>query len=45
MRGLQKQIDDDPHAAPVLRLLKERAERILKDLEERNPTTDVCSRH
>lgn len=38
VRGLQKQIDDDPVAAPVLQPLKERAERILKDLEERKTT-------
>ncbi len=38
MRGLQKEIDDDPDAAPVLQPLKERAERILKDLEKRKTT-------
>ncbi|NUM56755.1 MAG: HsdR family type I site-specific deoxyribonuclease [Candidatus Hydrogenedentes bacterium] len=38
VRGLQKQIDDDPAAAPVLQPLKERAERILKDLEDRKTT-------
>jgi type I restriction enzyme R subunit len=32
VRGLQKEIDDDPNAAPVLQPLKDRAERILKDL-------------
>lgn len=35
VRGLQKEIDDDPGAAPVLQPLKDRAERILKDLENR----------
>lgn len=38
VRGLQKEMDDDPAAAPVLQPLKERAERILKDLEERKTT-------
>ncbi|MDR1463603.1 MAG: HsdR family type I site-specific deoxyribonuclease [Azoarcus sp.] len=38
VRGLQQEIDDDPNAAPVLQPLKERAERILKDLEERKTT-------
>jgi len=38
VRGLQKEIDDDPAAAPVLHPLKDRAERILKDLEERKTT-------
>lgn len=38
VRGLQKEIDDDPNNAPVLQPLKERAERILKDLENRNVT-------
>jgi type I restriction enzyme R subunit len=35
VRGLQKEIDDDPAAAPVLQPLKDRAERILKDMEDR----------
>ncbi|MNJ51592.1 hypothetical protein D3C77_469020 [compost metagenome] len=35
VRGLQHDIDEDPTAAPVLQPLKDRAERILKDLEER----------
>lgn len=35
VRGLQKELDDDPTAAPVLHPLKERADRILKDLESR----------
>ena len=38
VRGLQKEIDDDANAAPVLQPLKDRAERILKDLENRNTT-------
>lgn len=38
VRGLQKEIDDNAEAAPVLQPLKERAERILKDLENRNTT-------
>jgi type I restriction enzyme R subunit len=36
VRGLHKEIDEDPNAAPILQPLKERAERILKDLESRN---------
>lgn len=38
VRGLQKEIDDDPNAAPVLQPLKDRAERILKDMEDRKVT-------
>lgn len=38
VRGLQKQIDDNAEAAAVLQPLKDRAERILKDLENRNTT-------
>ena len=38
VRGLQHEIDEDPAAAPVLQPLKDRAERILKDLEERRTT-------
>jgi type I restriction enzyme R subunit len=38
VRGLQREIDDDPGAAPVLQPLKDRAERILKDLENRTTT-------
>ena len=38
VRGLQQEIEDDPDAAPVLQPLKERAERILKDLENRKTT-------
>lgn len=35
VRGLQKEIDEDPSRAPVLQPLKDRAERILQDLESR----------
>lgn len=35
VRGLQQEIDEDPAAAAVLQPLKERADRILKDLEDR----------
>ncbi len=38
VRGLQKEIDDDPGEAPILQPLKVRAERILKDLESRRTT-------
>ncbi len=38
VRGLQQEIDENPTAAPVLQPLKERAERILKDMEERKTT-------
>jgi type I restriction enzyme, R subunit len=38
VRGLQKEIDDDPNAAPVLQPLKDRAERILKEMENRKTT-------
>ncbi len=38
VRGLQKEIDDDQASAPVLQPIKERAERILKDLESRKTT-------
>lgn len=38
VRGLQHEIDDDPSAAPVLQPLKDRAERIIKDLEDRRTT-------
>lgn len=38
VRGLQHEIDEDPAAAPVLQPLRDRAERILKDLEERKTT-------
>jgi type I restriction enzyme R subunit len=36
VRGLQREIDEEPDAAPVLQSLRDRAERILKDLESRN---------
>lgn len=38
VRGLQHEMDEDPAAAPVLQPLKDRAERILKDLEDRKTT-------
>lgn len=38
VRGLQREIDEDPAIGPVLQTLKERAERILKNLEERKTT-------
>ena len=38
VRGLQKEIDEDADAAPVLQPLKDRAERILKDMENRKTT-------
>ncbi len=38
VRGLQKEIDDDAGTAPILQPLKDRAERILKDMENRNVT-------
>lgn len=38
VRGLQQEIDETPATAPVLQPLKDRAERILKDLEERKTT-------
>ncbi|MCC6204602.1 MAG: HsdR family type I site-specific deoxyribonuclease [Hyphomicrobiales bacterium] len=38
VRGLQKEIEDDEAKAAVLRPLKERAERILEDLEHRKVT-------
>jgi type I restriction enzyme R subunit len=38
VRGLQKEIDEDSNAAPVLQPLKDRAERILKDMENRKTT-------
>ena len=38
VRGLQHEIDENPTAAPVLQPLKDRAERILKDLEQRATT-------
>lgn len=38
VRGLQHEIDAEPAVAPVLQPLKDRAERILKDMEERTTT-------
>jgi len=38
VRGLQKEMDDDQNAAPLLQPLKDRAERILKDLQDRRTT-------
>lgn len=38
VRGLQAEIDDDTTKAALLQSLKDRAERILKDLEERKTT-------
>jgi type I restriction enzyme R subunit len=38
VRGLQQEIDENAAVAPVLQPLKDRAERILKDLEERKTT-------
>lgn len=38
VRGLQKEIDEDSDVAPILQPLKDRAERILKDLQSRNTT-------
>lgn len=38
VRGLQKEIDEDANTAPVLQPLRDRAERILKDLEDRKIT-------
>ena len=38
VRGLQQEIDEDAATTPVLQPLKDRAERILKDLEERKTT-------
>jgi len=38
VRGLQKEMDDNPDTAAVLQPLKDRAERILRDLEDRSTT-------
>jgi len=38
VRGLQQEVEEDPNAAPVLQPIKDRAERILKDLEDRKTT-------
>ncbi len=36
VRGLQQVMDDNPEVAPALQPLRDRAERILKDMENRN---------
>ena len=38
VRGLNKEIDDEPDLAPVLLSLKERSQRIIEDLENRTTT-------
>jgi type I restriction enzyme R subunit len=38
IRGLNKEIDDEPELAPVLMSLKERSQRIIEDLENRTTT-------
>ena len=38
VRGLQSEVENDTEMTPVLRPLKERAEHILKDMEERTTT-------
>ncbi len=38
IRGLQKEIDDDSDTAPVLQTIRDRADRILKDMENRSAT-------
>lgn len=38
VRGLQQEMDENVAIAPMLQPLKDRAERILKDLEDRNTT-------
>ena len=38
VRGLQREIENDPDIGSVLRPLKDRAEHILKDMEERTTT-------
>ncbi|HZQ75590.1 MAG TPA: DEAD/DEAH box helicase family protein, partial [Burkholderiales bacterium] len=38
VRGLHQEVEENADTAPVLQPLKERAERILKDLEERKTT-------
>jgi type I restriction enzyme, R subunit len=35
VRGLHQELEEEPAAAPVLQPLKDRADRILKDLEAR----------
>lgn len=38
LRGLRKEMDEDPAKAVVLRALKERADQVIKNLEERKVT-------
>lgn len=38
VRGLSKEIDENPDLAPILVTLKERSDRIIKDLENRTTT-------
>ena len=38
VKGLQKEIQDEADSAPVLQSIKDRAERILKNLQDRNTT-------
>jgi type I restriction enzyme R subunit len=38
LRGLRKEMDDDPAKAVVLRALKERADQVIRNLEERKIT-------
>jgi len=38
IRGLNKEIDGEPDLAPVLLSLKERSQRIIEDMEQRNTT-------
>ena len=41
VRGLHKEIDEHPENAPILQPIKERVERIVKDLENRKATSDA----
>lgn len=41
VRGLHKEIDEYPENAPILQPIKERVERIVKDLENRKTTSDA----
>ena len=41
VRGLHKEIDEHPENAPILQPIKERVERIVKDLENRKTTSDA----
>jgi type I restriction enzyme R subunit len=38
VRGLQKEIDEDSDTAPVLQTIKDRADRILEDMQNRSAT-------